>query len=226
MKKKFLSLMMAAAVVASTSVSAFAATYNEVTTDEVTIESGDKEKEVQIGIEGNILNNDGNKVPGTISVTVPTATTFSVNAADGTLTSPEMTITNRGDERIKVTASKFEDANGSQKINIIKETEFGNSPAQQDRGTVWLKLTGDSKNLGLTSEENGKMYGKMYDNNYENPQQDSDNYEIGKVNAKGGTMKLKLEGKGGTRVSDTKPSSEAIQDNFKLVLKISRDRQS
>lgn len=220
MKKKLLSLVLAGAMVASTSVSAFAATSNGVTTDEVTIGSGDKEKEVPIEIEGNILNDAGNKVPGTISVTVPTATTFSVNATDGTLTSPEMTITNRGDERIKVTASKFEDANGEQKINIIKETDFESNPEQQKRGTIWLKLTGASKNLGLTSEENGKMY----DNNYANPQRASDNYEIGKVNENGGTMKLKLEGKGGTKENESKPSTEAIQDNFKLVLKISRDR--
>lgn len=220
MKKKLLSLVLAGAMVASTSVSAFAATSNGVTTDEVTIGSGDKEKEVPIEIEGNILNDAGNKVPGTISVTVPTATTFSVNATDGTLTSPEMTITNRGDERIKVTASKFEDANGEQKINIIKETDFESNPEQQKRGTIWLKLTGASKNLGLTSEENGKMY----DNNYANPKRASDNYEIGKVNENGGTMKLKLEGKGGTKENESKPSTEAIQDNFKLVLKISRDR--
>lgn len=219
MKKKLLSLVLAGAMVASTSVSAFAA--DTVPTNNVEIGSGEKDKDVEIGVQGNILDEHGNTAPGTISVTVPTTTTFSVDATTGNLTSPEMTITNNGDEKIKVTASKFEDANGAQKINIIKETEFGNDPAQKERGTVWLRLTGASQNLGLTSEDNGKMY----DNNYTTQKQASDNYEIGKVNAKGGTMKLTLEGKGGVQESDTKPSSEAIQDNFKLVLKISRDRQ-
>ena len=218
MKKKLLSLVLAGAMVASTSVSAFAA--DTVPTNNVEIGSGENDKDVEIGVQGNILDDNGNTAPGTISVTVPTATTFSVDATTGNLTSPQMTITNNGNEKIKVTASKFEDANGSQKINIVKQTDFGNDPAQKERGTVWLRLTGASQNLGLTSEDNGKMY----DNNYATQKQASDNYEIGKVNANGGTMNLTLEGKGGIQTSDTKPSSEAIQDNFKLVLKISRDR--
>ena len=219
MKKKLLSLVLAGAMVASTSVSAFAD--DTVPTNNVEIGSGEKDREVEIGVQGNILDSNGNAAPGTISVTVPTTTTFSVDATTGNLTSPQMTITNNGDEKIKVTASRFEDANGAQKINIVKETEFGNNPAEKERGTVWLKLTGASQNLGLTSEGTGKMY----DNEYANPKEASDNYEIGKVNAKGGTMKLTLEGKGGIKESATKPSNAAIQDNFKLVLKIARDRQ-
>ena len=223
MKKKFLSLMMAAAVVASTSVSAFAATSNGVTTDEVTIGSGDSEKEVQIGIEGNILNDAGNKVPGTISVTVPTATTFSVDATTGKLTSPEMTITNSGDERIKVTASRFDDPNGNEDIKIVKRDEFEGVEAggeTNERGTVWLRLKGGRQSLGLTSENNGTMY----DASYTNSKTDRDNYEIGKVEANGGTMKLELEGKGGVKTTDTKSADTAIQDNFTLVLKIARDK--
>lgn len=219
MKKKLLSLVLAGAMVASTSVSAFAAD-TTVPTKETTIESSENEKDIQIGVTGNILNDDGNTVPGTISVTVPTATTFSVDASTGELTSPNMTITNRGDERIKVTASKFEDANGTEKINIVKPTEFGNDPAQKERGTVWLRLTGASQNLGLTSEGTGKMYNSTY----AQEQTVSSNYEIGKI-AKGEVMNLTLEGKGGTLATDTKSSDDAIQDKFTLVLKIARDRQ-
>lgn len=219
MKKKLLSLVLAGAMVASTSVSAFAAD-TTVPTKETTIESNETEKDIQIGVTGNILNDDGNTVPGTISVTVPTATTFSVDASTGELTSPNMTITNRGDERIKVTASKFEDANGTEKINIVKPTEFGNDPAQKERGTVWLRLTGASQNLGLTSEGTGKMYNSTY----AQEQTVSSNYEIGKI-AKGEVMNLTLEGKGGTLATDTKSSDDAIQDKFTLVLKIARDRQ-
>lgn len=223
MKKKLLSLVLAGAMVASTSVSAFAATSNGVTTDEVTIGSGDSEKEVQIGIEGNILNDAGNKVPGTISVTVPTATTFSVDATTGKLTSPEMTITNRGDERIKVTASRFDDPNGNEDIKIVKRDEFEGVETGGDtneRGTVWLRLKGGRQSLGLTSENNGTMY----DASYTSTKTNTDNYEIGKVEANGGTMKLELEGKGGVKTTDAKPSDTAIQDNFTLVLKISRDK--
>lgn len=224
MKKKLLSLVLAGAMVASTSVSAFAATSNGVTTDEVTIGKGETEKEIQIGIQGNILNEDGNTVPGTISVTVPTATTFSVNAKTGELNSPDMTITNNGEEQIKVTASKFEDSNGREKINIIKKSEFeaeNKGVSDHQRGTVWLRLTGDSQNLGLTSESNGSGNGKMYDNDYNIAKTAGDNYEIGQIKSKG-TMTLKLEGKGGIGVSDNNSIDTAIQDDFKLVLKISR----
>lgn len=220
MKKKLLSLVLAGAMVASTSVSAFAA--DTVPTKNVEIGAGDTEKEVEIGIEGNILNDAGNKVPGTISVTVPTATTFSVNATTGDLTSPQMTITNNGEQKIKVIASKFEDANGPEKINIITQSQFESGDEQKERGTVWLRLTGATQNLGLTSESNGAGNGKMYDGSYGAVKTATDNYEIGTVSAKGGTMNLKLEGKGGTKESVTKPSNTAIQDNFKLVLKIKR----
>lgn len=221
MKKKFLSLMMAAAVVASTSVSAFAATSNGVTTDEVTIGAGETEKEVEIGIEGNILNDDGNKVPGTINVTVPTATTFSVNATNGTLTSPKMTITNNGEQKIKVIASSFEDSNGDEDIKIITRSEFEQNEQDSnpnERGIIWLRLKGATNNLGLTS----KNKGTMYDNDYLNEKTAESGYELGKINENGGKMVLELEGKGGTETTDSKPSNTAIQDNFKLVLKIAR----
>ena len=221
MKKKLLSLVLAGAMVASTSVSAFAATSNGVTTDEVTIGSGDTEKEVEIGIEGNILNDAGNKVPGTINVTVPTATTFSVNATTGVLTSPQMTITNNGDEKIKVTASRFEDSNGNENIKIIKRTEFeegGKTETSNERGVIWLRLKGATQNLGFTSENKGKMY----DNDYTTEQTNSTNYKLGEINGNGNSMTLELEGKGGVSPTDAKPNSKAIQDNFKLVLKIAR----
>lgn len=224
MKKKLLSLVLAGAMVASTSVSAFAAD-TTVLTKETTIESNEKEKDVQIGITGNILNDDGNTVPGTISVTVPTATTFSVDASTGKLTSPKMQIANNGEEGIKVIASKFEDSNGEEEINIVKKDKFEEKTiAENERGTVWLRLTGASQNLGLTSEKNGSGNGKMYDNDYNTAQTAESNYEIGKI-AKGEVMNLTLEGKGGTLATDTKSSDDAIQDKFTLVLKIARDRQ-
>ena len=54
-----------------------------------------------------------------------------------------------------------------------------------------------------------------------NVKQDSDNYVISEVNAQS-KLKLKLEGKGGITPTDSKPGDQAIQDNFKLILKISR----
>ncbi len=224
MKKKLLSLVLAGAMVASTSVSAFAA--DTVPTKETTMESHENDKEVEIGITGNVLDNQGNAKPGTINVTVPTATTFAVTK-EGTLTSPEMFITNNSAEKLIVVASKFEDSNGTESINIVKKTDFDTKEANEDaaqrndRGTIWLRLTGSTKDLGLTSEANsdGDGNGKMYNGDYTSPVTDSADYEIGKIGARG-NMRLTLEGQGGVKGD----ANNAIKDTFKLVLKVKRDR--
>ena len=96
MKKKFLSLMMAAAVVATTSVSAFAADVNQ--SYDVSDTNG---RDVQIGITGDVADTNNAVVPSTISVTVPTATTFKVNS-DGGFYAPDIRITSDNDEEVEV----------------------------------------------------------------------------------------------------------------------------
>lgn len=214
MKKKLLSLVLAGAMVASTSVSAFAE--DTATHKETSIQEGSNEQEVPVDITGNILDDHGNKVPGTIKVTVPTATTFSVGN-DGRLISPRMTISNNGDEKIIVVASKFVDANGDEKINIVKKSEFERDTQEQnDRNKIWLRLKSGSVNVGLVSDNNGEMY----DNNYTNKITAEQNYPIGKI-APGNDMTLELEGLGGTKPGS---SNDAIKDTFSLVLKVKRDR--
>lgn len=218
MKKKLLSLVLAGAMVASTSVSAFADT--TVPTKDVKILENQTEQKVDVDITGNILDNKGDAKPGTISVTVPTAANFSVNA-EGELTSSEMVITNNSDEKLKVIASKFEDSNGPEDIKIITKTEFDLNEAKLDnseknpRGTIWLRLEGGTNNVGLTSENNGKMY----DTTYTTPKDEASNYEIGKIDPRG-NMRLTLQGGGGKQGDAT----QAIRDKFKLILKIKRDR--
>lgn len=215
MKKKLLSLVLAGAMVASTSVSAFAAT-ESVIYGENSIQEGQNEQEIQVGITGNILDNDGNKVPGTIKVTVPTATTFSIGN-DGRVISPKMTISNNGDEQIIVVASKFVDANGDEDINIVKKSDFESlAQNQNERKKIWLKLKSGSVNIGLVSDNNGEMY----DNNYRTKIEAEPGCPIGKI-APGNDMTLELDGLGGTKEGD---SNAAIRDTFNLVLKVKRDR--
>lgn len=219
MKKKLLSLVLAGAMVASTSVSAFAAATPTTTQGNTTIQEGKDDQEVPVEITGNVLDNKGNAKPGTINVSVPTATSFSVNATTGELTSADMVISNNSDEKIKVTASRFEDDNGDDNIKIVKRTTFeaeetgGN---HNERGTIWLRLRGGTKSVDFTSEDNGTMY----DINGVK-KVDTDNYVISEVNAQG-ELRLRLEGKGGITPGDKTPSEKPIQDNFKLVLKIAR----
>lgn len=212
MKKKLLSLVLAGAMVASTSVSAFAADTAKHT--ETSIEAGKNEQEVPVDITGNVLDDKGNVKPGTINVTVPTSTTFSVTKT-GDLISPNMTITNNSQEKIKVIASRFEDPSGTDKINIVTKTDFGGNVAGKERGQIWLRLKGGSKNFGFTSD------GKIYKPDYSEEESDEAKRVVDEINA-GKSLTLTLEGEGGTAVGSTIPANKAIQDDFRLVLKIAR----
>ncbi|WP_302637442.1 hypothetical protein, partial [Clostridium sp. CAG:221] len=108
MKKKFLSLMMAAAVVATTSVSAFAA---EVKTD------GDS---VDVKITG-AVNGPGDTAPeGTISVTIPTTLAFTVNNK-GEVKGTSLDVKNNGTADVEIYAYQFVDGNGATGIEVIKD---------------------------------------------------------------------------------------------------------
>lgn len=213
MKKKLLSLVLAGAMVASTSVSAFAATPTTIQGN-TTIEAGTDEQDVPVGITGNILDNNGNVKPGTINVSVPTATSFSVNST-GDLVSANMVITNNSDEKIKVIAKGFKDPNGDQEIDVITKKAFDDAGGKtgNTKGKIWLKLAGEEKYIGLSSEGNGKMY----DNENNETQVTETTGEIGELSANK-SLTLKLVGEGGTNGSETK----AIKDEFKLILKVKR----
>lgn len=199
MKKKLLSLVLAGAMVASTSVSAFA--------DDASHEiQSTTEKNVQIPIEGNIAANDGSVLPSTVTVTVPTSANFTVDK-EGNLNSATMSIKNSGDTPVSVIASEFVDTNGTRGINIVKEDQLGNT-----RNNVALKIVGGKEDIILTSDNNGKMY-KSDGSTVITPEMD---FVIGNV-TKDIPLNLTLTGKG---VKSTNPSDKAVQDNFKLVLKI------
>lgn len=215
MKKKLLSLVLAGAMVASTSVSAFAATPTPTVTESNTILPGDNEKDIDIDITGDILDDKGNTKPGTISVTVPTAVNFTVTK-DGVLTSGDMVITNNSNEKIKVSVKEFRDADAENNINIVKKSVFdsGNGASDIPREKIWLSLAGKGISVGFESEGRGKMYNLANDNAITSSE------EIGKINGIG-ELKLRLEGGGGTQPGS---SSDPIKDNFNLVLTIARDR--
>lgn len=141
MKKKFLSLMMAAAVVATTSVSAFADTQDyEV--------SKVKEAEANVTITGDIANREGNFAPSTISVTVPTAANFSVDNLGNTI-SPKIQITSRGEEPVSVIAKGFYDPTGTGNINVVSQSDVENDT---EGNKVALQLIGETKSVVLKSE--------------------------------------------------------------------------
>lgn len=210
MKKKLLSLVLAGAMVASTSVSAFAADTNTNTID-VPQGSG---TDVDVSITGNIENKEGQVLPGTVSVTVPTSAVFNVDK-NGNLNSAAMNIVNNGEEDVLVFASSFTDSTGDNEIKLVKEAQLETSNSKTD---VFLKLTGGDKNIYFTSENEDGNNGKIYDS--ATNLKLADDTEIATVRKKN-TVKLRLEGKGSTNGTDLE---KGVSDNFKLVLKIKRVR--
>lgn len=207
MKKKLLSLVLAGAMVASTSVSAFA------NTKDVEIQPN-SETEVEVQVKGDIESSTGDVVAGTIAVTVPTNASFRVDNK-GALTSGTMSIVNKGESKISVIASSFRDTTGTQKINLVKdEADLSDS----DRSKVYLKLTGGNKDIILTSEGNGKMY----DATDKTEITAEKNFVIKNINARE-KLDLQLQGRG-TAYSSSQDSTAAVNDNFQLVLKIKQER--
>lgn len=207
MKKKLLSLVLAGAMVASTSVSAFADD-----TKDVTIQQGEREVEVQV--TGDIADNNNQVLPSTVTVTVPTSASFRVDKK-GVLTSAEMKIVSNGDSPVSVIASEFIDTNGEEGINIIK------SGTIDSREKIKLKLVGGEQDIILSSEANGNKFGKMYKSDGSTAITSTENFVIGNV-TKDRALTLKLTGEGKGIEGDT--ASAAINDNFKLVLKIKKEK--
>ena len=145
MKKKFLSLMMAAAVVATTSVSAFAADNVDASVEypekaNVTAEDN-QERRTEVTITGKIADQDGNMPVANFKVTVPTSASFTVNK-DGILVGPSLQIKNEGPQAIEVYAQRFMRVNGGNgDIKTLKEDDI--SGGQYDRSNVALKLKGE-----------------------------------------------------------------------------------
>ena len=163
MKKKFLSLMMAAAVVATTSVSAFAdSTIDGVTyPDAANITSKDTSDATQnVTITGNVVDSQGNMPATSFKVTVPTAASFTVNKA-GNLVGTNLSIKNEGPQKIDVYAQEFS-SKGTGAITVVGEQTIEDNKSGTDRSTVSLKLAGENDvyaYLAAGAEKNG-VYGQ------------------------------------------------------------------
>ena len=204
MKKKLLSLVLAGAMVASTSVSAFADTFD--------IQQG-KGTDVNVSITGNVEDSGGATVPGTVTITVPTAAVFNVNHADGNVISAAMEVVNNSEEDVLVYASNFTDSTGEGKINLVSEEQLKSSNKRND---VFLKLTGGDREIYFTSESKDGKFGKIYDSITK--QELVSSTAVATV-GKQSTLPLRLAGTGSTAGGDL---DAPIADSFKLVLKIKR----
>lgn len=217
MKKKFLSLMMAAAVVATTSVSAFA------DTTKVVEGAANKAHETEITIKGNV-NDETNTPPvGTISVTVPTAANFNVDKS-GNFTSAPMPIINNSEFKVKVSVDRFIDVNKEHGIELKgQSTVLEGNGAQVPRNKVSLSIQGDKTiYLSSTGEDTGTHTGLYKEPNLSQDQEitaDGDDKRLMTIGV-GETKEISLQGNAGKK--ENSEIRTAISDTFKLILKIEK----
>ena len=201
MKKKFLSLMMAAAVVATTSVSAFAA---EVKNDGGTVD---------VTITGAVNNEQDQAPEGTISVTIPTALAFTVNNK-GEVAGTSLDVENNGTERVEIYAYQFVDGDGTTGIDVVRPIQEENR-ATTKTSKVSLSLAGNAGAAGFVSEGN-----KIYD--AKNPSQDANGdgvkiATLGKVGEQN-TVKINLTGIAGK----DKSGATGVSEQFTVKLKVKK----
>lgn len=205
MKKKFLSLMMAAAVVATTSVSAFAA--------ETTINTDGGS--AQITVNGAVNGANDQTPSGTLNVTVPTALSFAVKN-DGTVQGSEIKIVNNGTQEINVYAYEFADTTHSDKITVYNKSEESSLQKKSDvilnlhgnRGTAYFKseeLSGTNKGVYEVGGSKAPAEGLLISNILKG---DSDN--------------LYLNGQAGSGELTGSNTNAGMSDTFTLRLKIKK----
>lgn len=218
MKKKLLSLVLAGAMVASTSVSAFADT-----TEEKTYVIDSVGKEHQVDITGNVANGRNEVVPGTISVTVPTAVSFTINST-GEISGGEITIKNTSEDKVEVVAKKFTDADPDAGIVLVNgDTALASQVDSDSESKIHasIKLVGKTKSLGLVSNESDSDTGFV--------DSEGNKAEVGADTNLGQAWKdnpltLRLEGKTKADITSKtyKAPAKALKNTFNLVLKIQK----
>ncbi len=198
MKKKVLTSAMALAMLAPT-VSTFAATNGVISgTDQATYSS-------DLSINGQVLNSDNQAPEGQLSVTLPTAASFVVDAdGDVTAANTGFEIINNSSCGIDVKVSKFIDTTPTdgQGITIVDTSGL----TDKDRSYVNLTLltqggvSGKQVQLlssGFTSQELGTIVG-------------------------GATTGLTLVGQAGTE-DDQGNTGNGLQDDFTLTFTVSKN---
>lgn len=219
MKKKLLSLVLAGAMVASTSVSAFADDNREYIID-------DQGRDHQVTVTGDVLDTKNEAVPGTITVTVPTSMAFTINK-DGVLQGGDITIVNRSKKSVEVVAKEFKDTTSDSKIIAVKDSELDQkireNSSTPNKRYVSLTLTGNGKSLGLVSNSTDSESGFIDEN--ENEITKGKNPSLGNA-WESSNLQLSLSGRAKSSQQDQAyvPPTEPIKDQFNLVLKIQKTK--
>ena len=226
MKKKLLSLVLAGAMVASTSVSAFANSIENSVTPVTPVTqhvgngkitgSDDKQYTTDVEITGQVLNDAGDIPPSTFNVTVPTTTSFTVGKGNNVI-SADIVIENNGTQDIDVYADKFIDLTpgSGKKITVVEE----NNLTTRERSFVSLSLVGTTRIVHLKTEENNNSNksGIYSDAELRNPATEEE-LKLTTI-SKESNGKVTLSGTaGGTAIQNS------VSDKFTLRLKIKKSK--
>ena len=213
MKKKLLSLVLAGAMVASTSVSAFAATPGHINGSDA------EEHSTDVEITGQVLNNNGDLPAGTFNVTVPTTASFTVRSNGGVIT-VQITIQNRGTQNIDVYAEKFVDTTpeDNKEITVVEQSNL----TGKNRSYVSLNIKGSDRALYLKSEkiENGTKNGIYTNSNFDTPAVGANNLKLTSI-AAGRDGDITLNGTAGADTSGDQ-ITQSVSNSFTLTLKIKK----
>lgn len=209
MKKKLLSLVLAGAMVASTSVSAFAE-------DKVIQDSETKEVETNISIKGGVASDGGDLPAGNFNITIPTTASFTVSQDGDVITMP-INVRNNGEQNIEVYAVKFVDttaASGSN-ITVTKQSEL----KDKNRSYVNLNLRGNLKTVYLKSEDASSTNNGIYKEATLTDKAVGEDLKLAVINSKQADN-ITIEGNAGD--NDSEAIENALTDNFTLTLKIKK----
>ena len=211
MKKKLLSLVLAGAMVASTSVSAFADTKN--------YEIGENGQEHKVTITGDVEDSQGATVPGTISVTVPTSVSFTIGS-DGVVTAGDIEIVNRNNnqDKVEVVVKQFDDPKSTTGIVLVKDADLDSQSDTASTVHASLKLAGDDDSVELVSSKTTSSTGLI--DKTGQPVNSATNTSLGKA-WNGSNLTLRLTGR--TKTGYQAPTEgNAIRNEFNLLLKIQK----
>ena len=204
--------MMAAAVVATTSVSAFAQ-------DKLIDNADNTSPTTEVQITGSVANQNGTMPDSTFKVTVPTTATFSVDK-NGGFKAPTLTVKNEGTQNVEVYAYSFKDNTNDGSINILSPEEFDAkvTSTTAKRSDVKIALRGNLGEKVYLSSTKGN--GVNDQENFGGVDSQGNGFRVLQLEActdgvaKSGT--ISIDGTAGTG------STEGVSDTFVLTLKIKK----
>ena len=205
MKKKLLSLLMAGAVVAGTTMPAFAATTQ-------TINGLDSaELKADVTVTGTVLDQNGSAPAGRLQVEVPTALSFTVDN-QGRLTAGSFTINNQSQSAIDVKVGSFQETKTGSGVNAgITLNPNIDDFDKKDRSNICLVLRHNTTDVilehGLQDEDLVKI--------------DGGKSATVQVLGAAGTSKTDAATEGNR---NTDVDTNGVDETFNLVFKITKDK--